>query len=341
MTPRNLWILPLFLLLLFSCKSAPVIPDWVANGKAPEQFKPLLYLVGIAEGAGVAAAKDNARAEIAKQFSVKIDQMLQVMEQYTGMESDKGDSWIAQTDIREMTRTYVQETIEGITIAETWFDEQKNRGWAMAVLRRSPALMRLQEQVMELDEEIKRRVEFSSNAGDILQKIRPLVQALELMKERSIKNQQLTVVNYAGVGLDADITAAQLNEALNRTLSGIKLTVTVDGDVENRIRNAIVQSLNNGRISVQPDSENCDILIEGKLNISRTNESGKTPYVFARITTDLSLVSKLDGRIFGQVEHTMRDGALDWKDAKEKTLSKLAKQIVIKFNAKLYEYLSL
>jgi hypothetical protein len=326
---------------LASCSHGERIPDWVASGKADKIYKPIEYMIGIAQGPSVAGAKDNARAEIAKQFSVKVEGHLEVLQQYSGLTGDKGSSWLTQTSIQDLTRTYTDETIQGIEIAEVWSNEAGTESWALAVLRRSPALIRLQVQVTDLDDEIARRWGASKSASDLLHKIRPLVQALELMKEREIKNQQLMVVNYAGVGIEADLSMASLNEALTAALKELKIAVVIEGDQDNRIRNAIVTSLTNGKIMVQDDTETADIIIQGVLKAEETNEGNRTPYIFAKLSAQLSLVNTQDGRTFGQVEHSLRDGANTWKDAKEKTLTKLVAKIMADFNAKLYDYLSL
>jgi len=338
---KMILLICLIALAFISCKSAPEIPEWVNSGKSPVKYKPLLYMVGIGEGPDLVSAKDNARAEIAKQFSLKIEQKMQVMESYKGVNNENGSSWIMKTDINDLTRTYVSETVNGIEVPEIWEDKKNNRFYAFAVLRRSPAMIRLQEKVTDLDDKINGNVKLSKKATDTLQKIRPLVKSFELMKERVIANQQLMVVNYAGQGIEPDVSPAQLDNMLSESLHNLRISIECEGAENVQIKNAIMESLNNGRISVSKEGEASQILVKGLVSIKQTNKNNKTGYTFVKINASLSLINQQDGRTFGQVEHTMRDGAMNLEDAQSKTMTKLVMQIVQKFNSTLYDYLSL
>lgn len=329
------------LMAIIACSSKPSIPDWVNSGKNPEKFKPLLYMTGIGQGPDLASAKDNARAEIAKQFSIKIEQEFKVFESYEGVQSESGSSWIMKTDVNDLTRTFVSETVSGIEVPEVFDDKDNNRFYAFAVLRRSPAMMRLTDKITEIDDKISANVKLSEEASDVLQKIRPLVKSYELMKERIIANRQLSIVNYAGVGIEPDVTPAKLDSMLSKALHNLSVSVEITGDASGKIRNAIVESLNNGKISVNPEGKDAQILVKGEAFGNETNKNNKTGYTFVKISANIALVNTQDGRTFGQIEHTMRDGALDLDDAISKTMTKLTKEIVKKFNSTLYSYLSM
>ncbi len=315
-------------------------PAWI-EGQVPPSYPDSRFMVGMGQGGDLATAQDRARAEIAKQFSIKVEQLQKTLEDFTGMEGNTQQSWILKTSVSELTRTYVNQTLEGVAIRESFIDPESGQAYALATLERAPAVMRLERRVIALDFEIKSRVEQSGKGRSVVQKARPLVQALELMKEREIKNTQLTVVNAVGSGVSSLISPATLNEKLNRTLSELKVAITVEGDNAGRIREAVVKSLNNGRLTIQPEVEGADLIVRGQVKQMKTNPENRTGFVFAKTRATLELIDNLDGTTFGLVEHTYRDGAKNWTDAQEKVLMRLADLIVTDFNQKFYGYLSL
>lgn len=326
--------------LSLACASKPGIPDWVRTGKAEAPYKALTHMIGIAQGTDAASASDRARAEIAKQFSVKVQGYLEVIEEGTGVSGDKGTSWLSQISIQDLTRTYTEETIQGIEIAEVWTNAAGTETWALAVLRRSPAMMRLTTRISDLDEQIQHLYRTGLEAGDMLGRIRPLAKAHRLMNEREILNQQLSVVNYAGVGIEPEVGMSAISEALTAALGGLNVVVEIAGDPNKRVRNAIVTSLTNGKLRVQKEAEGAHIIVRGTVEIEETNQGNTTGFVFAKISVALALIDTRDDRTFGQVEHSLRDGAATWRDAQDKTLTKLVARLVADFNARMSEYLS-
>jgi|GEM_PF-4341560 len=331
-------ILALALLLCSCAKKIPGPPAWV-NGN-PEEYPRVKYIHAVGVAATHEEAAQTARAEIAKQFNVKIETLLTTLAQYTGMEGTAGSSWILNNSVSELTRTYVDEAVQGIEVVQTWNDTQKGRIYALAVLERGPARNRIEQRVIDLDSEISKLVERSESADSNLARLRPLVTALALMKEREIKNNQLSVINPTGQGLDGNISSAVLNEKLNAALERINISVAIKGDSAQTVKDAVIASLNNGRLSVGGEAA-ADIIIEGNLKGIETNEGNRTGFVFAKFTAKITLKDGTNGKVFGSVEHTYRDGGMTWNDARDKTLSHLAEMIVRDFNQKMYSHLSI
>jgi len=327
---------------LAACAHGEKRPDWT-RGQFEKDYPNFRCMVGAGEAGDMQTAKDRARTEIAKQFSVKVEQLVQTLQDYTGMEGRRGENWILKTTMSELTRTYTDETIAGIEIRESWVDPESGVCHALAVLERPKAAMRLEQRVIELDFEIKKLLKWSRESGDKFSKVRPLVKALEMVKEREIKNSQLAVVGPSGEGIGPEVSAAELNDELNRVLAALVVAVQVEGDaaLAGRVREAIVRSLGSGRISVQPDASGAELLFRGEVEGKETNEANDTGFVFAKIRASVELVNQVDGKTFGVIEHELRDGAKTWDDALNKTLDRLVEKIVAEFNVKLYDFLSL
>ena len=313
-------------------------PDWV-NGVANNATYPRRdFMTGVGSGDSLATAQDRARAEISKQFTVRIEQNLQDQQAYSGTETERGSSWVTKNDIRELTRTFTGETIAGLEIRETWNDPQTGQVNALAVLPRAPAIRMLEARTSELEMDINSRFKSASSQADKIAKIRLLIQATDLMKELQIKTNQLQVLNGGRSQLPPKVTAADLDRELRTTLKSLKCAVRITGSAADRVREAIVQSLTTGGIPVGNDAD--DLLVKGSVNEMETDAGNTTGYVFFKLRASIELVNGRDGGVISHIEQEWRDGALNVADAKEKVVARLTEQIISDFNARLHEYLS-
>ncbi len=124
-------------------------PEWVQRGQRAE-----LSDAQFMQGFGVAGstkdverdwirAKDGARAEIARQIRVQIDAVVA-----DTLSEQEGEVASATTMV---TRSSVDMLLEGVRIAEQWYDVKKKVYYALAVLDRMEAGRRLTRQMAEAD----------------------------------------------------------------------------------------------------------------------------------------------------------------------------------------------
>ena len=337
-------IVPIFaiiLLCLSACSTPKTIvrPDWVKNGVSAT-YPTGRCLVGIGSNAKSEVASDQARAEIAKQFSVKVEGTLKSLRSFTGSNKGQGQSWRLETSVDDSVSSSTNETLQGVTIAETYLDPEKKIQFALATLMRGPAALRLEEQVGDLNARILTQVNASKEAPDALRTIRPLLKATELMKEREIKNSHLMVVSITGQGTDAPITFADLDAQLTKALAALRLRVSVTGDGSESVQAALVRSITAGGLPVVSGTEAVDLLVKGVVTAVETEKGNKTGFVFAKFNAQVQLINAADGQVFGQVEIAYRDGAKTLADAKRKTLNRLSEKIVAVFNPKLHAFLT-
>jgi hypothetical protein len=320
-----------------SCAHQQTRPDWV-NGVANATYPRRDFMTGVGSGDSLESAQDRARAEIAKQFTVRIEQNLQDQQVYSGTDTDRGSSWVTKNDIRELTRTITGETIAGLEIRETWNDPKTGLVHALAVLPRAPAIRMLEARTSELEMDINSRFKNAASQTDKIARIRLLIQATDLMKELQIKSNQLLVLSGGRSQLPPKVTSADLDRELRETLKSLRCAVRITGSAADRVREAIVQSLTLGGISVGSEAD--DLLVTGSVNGTETDEGNTTGYVFFKMRGSIELVNGRDGGVISRMEPEWRDGARNIADAKEKVVSKLTEQIISDFNARLHEYLS-
>jgi hypothetical protein len=321
-----------------ACAHAAGAPDWV-SGKGSPKYPPNKFITGIGQGDDLQKAQDRARAEIAKLFSVKVEQVVNTFQQYTDSDGAKGKSWLSSSSTNEITKTTVAETLQGVEIRETWVDTKYKVHYALAVLPRSAAEARISEAIMDLDSKIKSSLANAAGARDKIQKIRHLMRAFELYKERQGKNGQLSIVSLEGEGIKPSAEVAGTYDALNDELSKLTVSIEIKGDLSAAVTEAITSSLASSRINVKPQDKSTDISVTGKAE-SLEPESSSIGFVFARAKAFASIVNVADGKTFGTVEKEIREGAKDMQGARISMISSLKEEMLKEFNAKFRAALS-
>jgi len=313
-------------------------PGWTTGDS--DKYPKGKYLVGVGVGDSKAAAEDDARAQIAKIFRVQIESLTQSLSQYIGYVNSKGkESWISGNDISTLTRSYTNEILSGVEIAERW-NSPKAQVYALAVLERNSARNRLEQQVMEMDGEIAGLMEEAAKATDKISSIKLALRALDSMKKRSVINNQLMVVNPLGQGVDSEVNPGLLNGKLVGYLANLKLYVEVEGDGGDRIKQAVVESITRGGLQVQETDAEADILIKGSVTGKPVNRASDTGLKFGQFEAKIEMVSAETGATFGSINELRKEGAMDLQDARERCLFTLSKIIVEKFNKELYSFLT-
>ncbi len=139
----------LCVMLMIAATARAEQPEWVKRGERAEvsdaQFMQGFGVAGSTEDVerDWMRAKDGARAEIARQIRVQVDAVVED----TLSERD-GEVASATTMV---TRSSVDMVLEGIQIAEQWYDAKKKVYYALAVLDRMEAGRRLTKQMEEAD----------------------------------------------------------------------------------------------------------------------------------------------------------------------------------------------
>jgi len=320
--------------------SASARPDWIL-GKETTKYPSNRFLVGMGQSEELSKAQDRARAEIAKFFSVKVEQEVKSVQKTSDSDGPKGKSWLSSTAINETMKTTVTGTLQGVEIKETWQDPVLKNYYVLAVLPRAPVESRLTEELMDLDSKIKSAISKSDGASDKILKIKWMVRAYDLYQQRRLVNNQLSVVSLDGEGIKPSPEIAGVNDKLTDMLGKITVSVDIKGDLSGPISEAIISSLNNGHISVTPGGIDTDILITGKTELKPTDESNSIGFVFARGRAFVSIINRADGKTFGSVEKEDREGAKDMQGAKSSVISQLKDEIINDFNEKFRSALSL
>ncbi len=126
-------------------------PEWLEGGR-DHRFPTQRYLVGVGSGpatgdetADTNRADSAARANIAKQIQVQVKEAITDIQRE---EEGKKGSAGSVTEVK--SESSVDLSLEGVTIAERYFDSKRDIHYSLAVLERSDAAGRLRDKIRDL-----------------------------------------------------------------------------------------------------------------------------------------------------------------------------------------------
>lgn len=212
----------LMLSLLSGCASQPSVPDWITGDSA--RYKSEQYLIGRGQAATQEAAKDRARADVAKVFQVAVDASSEDI-QRSKSDSSGATQYEEQASRHISTRT--DKIISGIQIAELWQDPTSGSYHVLAVLPRLQAAASLRQQIGELDEATRDYIEQSRRNDDLFLKIAAADHALEAQQERAVLQKNLQVVDITGRGVEPQWNSAKLKSDLGGLLKRVSIAPRV------------------------------------------------------------------------------------------------------------------
>lgn len=224
---------PLFIIsvaLISACAGTPERaerPAWI-DGQS-ERYAHQLYLTGQGSGDSLDDAKDRARADLAKQFEVAVQERSQQQQAYR--KQQQGEESVASLDQR-VTRqliTQTTRTVQGIEIAATWHDETTHTYHALALLSRNKARQQFEQQITALDQQINLRLIQAESEDDALRKTGLLQQAIDTHRQRSSVQSALQIVDPSGRGLPPAVSLAELLRTRDSLIKRIKLLPQTEG----------------------------------------------------------------------------------------------------------------
>lgn len=221
-------------LLLAGCAAKPAAkpeakqPAWVISqsAKHPES----LYLTGRGSGASQTLAADRARADLIKNIEVTIESTAQSR---TKVDHQGGyESSFSQQVLSKASRT-----IEGVEIADRWYDRERDLHYALAVLDRAQAAARLSGQISQLETQIADRRREAGAEPDTLVKLGDYQKAVALLQEREAKNAVLAVLDNSHAG--GYVHAAALMQERREAQRALKLAVSGDTEAAAMLASAL------------------------------------------------------------------------------------------------------
>lgn len=191
-------------------------PDWI-RGKSRE-YPGELYIVGVGSGDTRQDAESRARAHIAEVFSVDIKADISVNKSETLMEHEGKVSGESKEITRSKIDMGLKKTLEGTEIVEVWQNPKDATYYALAVLDREKAALKMSERIRELDNEIVRLGEQADTVSGKVSKLKLMLLRRSLLSDRLSLDSDFRIVSTSGKSLQAPYSYEKENSAITKFL---------------------------------------------------------------------------------------------------------------------------
>ncbi len=325
-------------------------PDWVDGPSAtyPEDA----YLCGVGIGKMRQVSENSAKNAIASIFSVKISGVLtsyQSSLSRTGYklkdnkEKAKNGEITEEQEVEEMVRAETEKSLEGVEMKE-YFEDKDGQIYSLACLHRATVAKLLKSQIKDLDEKAAKAMDQVSK-GTRFQKLKKLANVLAILRERSLKNSDLRIIDPDGLGVAPELNYVDVELALIEALEHFRITVEVNGPDEavEDIRHALLTGLNSKMFQVtQEDSEEpIDALLKVSLRLEDAGKGGPNgAYFMFRGVLKGEVIDTDSEKIILTLESSNKQGMASPEEAKRKVVRKISAELAKKIATKLDEYLA-
>lgn len=330
----------MLLFLITSVVHAEKQPVWITHPALsyPERE----YLAGVGESDTQKAAEDRAYGVIARIFKAAVDSRTTELEKYLQTETKGKTEVQRQVAIEEMTKVTSEKVLENVKIAERWQDKTTARYYALAVINRSHATTALTERINSLDVEAKTLLKIAKDTTDKFEKIRTLKRTIRTLISRDLYNTDLRVINPTGKGLENLINLTNITQELEVFLAKeFNVYVTVAGNNSPAVTRSIIEGLNREGFSVLrkvAEANMVDLLIVGEAALWKADiPDPKWKYV--RWCSDFQLIDTKNGKTFGVISRSGKEGHLTLSEAENKAMGVMQKEIVFAITGQVANFI--
>lgn len=185
-------------------------PDWLDGSS--EQYPRTSYLIGHGQASELENAKDRARADIAKIFTLNVSSSTQ--DDSSAKFAGDGSAALISNEVRRQIQTSSEQVISGIEISDHWQNPQTRDYHVLAILPRHKARNSLTQDIRHLDQATSAYLQQIKSEDDALRRVGYQWLAINTQQQRAERQQTLRVIDLSGRGIDAEWNMAQLKTTL-------------------------------------------------------------------------------------------------------------------------------
>jgi hypothetical protein len=222
-------------------------PDWV-NGNA-SQYPASTYLTGHGQSDNMAVARDRARADLAKNFTVNVSEQSSDTSSYSQNSADTGPAK-NNLDVSRNINTRTEQVLSGVEIAQTWQDPKSLQSYALATLSRAKAAAALRQQIGDLDAGTAASLNQAQNSSDLFDKIAAAGGAVDSQQTRAGLQKELQVVDPSGMGIPSSWSLAKLQADRSALLKQLQIAPAAVGRDPDAVKKVLAGALSDSGFTV-------------------------------------------------------------------------------------------
>ena len=295
------------------------------------------YLAAVGHGATRTAAEARALAALTSIFGQSIQSDFSVATLYSEAVS-RGVVTVSENNhVRDIVVTAASlDTLIGAQIGSVW-DDGRGMVYALAHLNRERTISAYTEMIRMNQANIERLTAMSAAEKDSFDgyaryKLAALISGLNA--------QYANVVVQSGGPSAASLNLGNANalnlEAAN-IIRNISLAVSVEGDHNNRIRDAFARALSSEGLRTQ--GINSPYTLEVKVSLSEANFPNN-PFIFCRYVVSAELIERATGAVLLPFNYSDRAGHSTLEGAENAAIAQAERSIAQRYPAAFKEYLA-
>jgi hypothetical protein len=244
-------------------------PDWV-NGNA-SQYPASAYLTGHGQSDNMATAKDAARGDLAKNFSVNVSEQSSDTSTYSQGGANGAATAKNSLDVSRSIKTRTDQVLTGVEISQTWQDPKSLQYYALATLSRAKAGAALRQQIGDLDAGTAASLNQAQNSSELFDKIAAATQAVDSQQTRASLQKELQVVDLSGMGIPSSWSLAKLQADRSALLKQLQITPAADGQDADATKRVLAGALSDSGFTV---AEGANYTMTANLDYSDMPQAG-------------------------------------------------------------------
>ncbi len=318
-----------FCFILSDCLFAR--PDWITGES--KKYPYAKYLTGVGIGSNLESARENARAEISKIFSAKVQQ---IFFEATREQTEKGKtSWSSMAE--SSIKVSVEDVIEGVMLPRSWHDKKGKKYYALAVLEKAKYKRYLSGLILDLTSLINSYVSKANSSDSVFETLRNLSEAKKLSERLVVVSLRKTVVDdapFSGIGLN--LSPDSIAKRSEEVRSGTVFRVITEGEQPLRTENAISSQLTKIGFIVGDSIEGKkQVVLKTQLRIAPVKRA-QTAWKFYNWSGNYGIEEA--GRLVFSDSLSGSESHPDDSSAKEKALSAAINGVIKSIESRLTEY---
>lgn len=312
--------------------AADAAPKWVDGSSV--MYPREKYLVGVGTADDRASAESRAKASIASVFSTEVSSTTTVQ---ASERSGGGTSEYSQS-ISQDVQTATRKVLEGVEIAEQWFNKATGQHFALAILNRAKATVAIRGKLDEIEAAARHLQKRMGEGESRFERARDGMRLLALVRKRDQLQADLRVVS-PGAKAESTVDFETATSQATKAVSELIIVVAVEGaEASKSVGSGAVRALNElgfratAAAGVEPDIE-----VRVAVQIDEPKRQGQ--WQWARATAAVSLVEARSSQVFLQFEASGREASADYGEALKRSTASLARKLATDVRDGLSKYL--
>ena len=261
-------------------------PKWVYS--EPEIYSTAKFLTATGSASKSEQAKARAISNLAKIFEVQVSDVSTVRQDVKVKLEDDVETVKKDQRMVDSVNLKTDKMMQGVRIAEQWFNSKELTYHALAILDRTQAGNSVRREMNRLDEETQYSLNQSEKRNDPLLIISDLQTAKTLQKQRQALQKSLNIIDVSGRGLVPLWGSNEINERLQLALRQLPLQTRAESKQMTDLGNMLQGAVSKAGFTVQNSANNYQLIA----SLDQAEPIKSDGWFWLRATLKLELIAQ-------------------------------------------------